>query len=200
MPSEMLWQRRNEVIISMKAILCGRHEPCPKSEGNMTYVVVIAAALLVSCHKGGPSETVAADQKTIENTINNLYASMKTAYSDGGVNTDSLLNAFYDPEAYYVTPWGTTETMDSTKNRLRAAIGHVSDYDFSIEDLSIKSYGSGASTFFVLRQDYKVDGKERSEYLPTTAILEKRGDGWKIVLSHRSADPETWRQWFGPAR
>jgi len=164
----------------------------------MKFLVVIAAALLISCQADRSADMIAADRTNIETTIQNLYVSIKQAYSRGGVDTDSLLDAYYDPDAYYVTPWGTTETLDSTKSRLRAAIGHVSDYEFSIESLSIKSYGQGASAFFILRQDYKVDGKERSEYLPTTAILEPRGDVWKIVLLHRSADPETWRQWLGP--
>lgn len=165
----------------------------------MKYFAIIAAAVLISCQADRSADMIAADRTNIETTIHNLYVSIKQAYSRGGVDTDSLLNAYYDPDAYYVTPWGTTETLDSTKSRLKAAIGHVSDYEFSIESLSIKSYGQGASAFFVLRQDYKVNGKERSEYLPTTAILERRGNAWKIVLLHRSADPETWRQWFGPS-
>lgn len=162
----------------------------------MKFPAVLGLMLLISCQTDRSPDMI-ADQKNIETTIHNLYVSMKKAYSQGSVDTDSLLDAYYDPGAFYVTPWGTTETMDSTKSRLKAAVGRVSKYDFTIESLSIKSYGSGASVFFVLRQEYEVDGKERSEYLPTTAVLEKRGENWKIVLSHRSADPETWRQWFG---
>ena len=142
----------------------------------MKYFAIIAAAVLISCQADRSADMIAADRTNIETTIHNLYVSIKQAYSRGGVDTDSLLNAYYDPDAYYVTPWGTTETLDSTKSRLKAAIGHVSDYEFSIESLSIKSYGQGASAFFVLRQDYKVNGKERSEYLPTTAILERRAE------------------------
>lgn len=161
----------------------------------MKFLVIIIAALLISCQADHSSDLV-TDQKNVETTIHNLYVSIKRAYSQGGVNTDSLLDAYYDKDAFYVTPWGTTETMDSTKSRLRAAIGRVSNFDFTIESLSIKSYGQAASAFYVLRQDYSVDGKERSEYLPTTVVLEKRGGFWKIVMSHRSTDSETWHQWF----
>jgi hypothetical protein len=63
--------------------------------------------------------------------------------------------------------------------------------------MQVKSYGDAATAFFVLRQDYKVDGIERNEYLPTTMVLERRGESWKIVHIHRSADRESWQQWFG---
>jgi len=160
---------------------------------------MILVFVLAACQSSDPSpEVLALDSKNIETTVQNLYVSLKKAYTHGGMDTDSLLDAYYDPSSYYVTPWATAEVIDSTKSRLRSALSHVTEYDFSIESFSAKPYGKGATAFFVLRQDYKVDGLERSEYLPTTLVLEKRNDMWKIVHSHRSADPETWAQWFSP--
>lgn len=160
----------------------------------MILVVVLAA-----CQSNDPSpEALALDSKNIETTVRNLYESLEKAYTYGGLDTDSLLDAYYDPSSYYVTPWATAEVIDSTKSRLKSVLSHVTEFYFSIESFSAKSYGKGATAFFVLRQDYKVDGLERSEYLPTTLVLEKRNDTWKIVHSHRSADPETWVQWFPP--
>ncbi|HLA68072.1 MAG TPA: nuclear transport factor 2 family protein [Bacteroidota bacterium] len=152
---------------------------------------------LFGCQSSDPSpETLALDQQNIETTIRNLYVSIKKAYTYGGMNTDSLLDVYYDPSSYYVTPWATSEIIDSTKSRFRSAHSHITEFDYSIESFSAKSYGNGGIAFFILRQDYKVDGQERSEYLPTTFVLEKHGETWKIVHAHRSADPETWAQWF----
>lgn len=163
----------------------------------MKYAAVIFAVLFVACESQDPSpEDLAIDQRNIEMTVRNLYTSMKKAYAYGEMNTDSLLDVYYDSTSYYVTPWATTEIMDSTKSRFRSASGHITEFDFSIESFTAKSYGRGATAFFVLRQDYMVDGQERSEYLPTTLVLERRGDAWKIVHAHRSADQETWSQWF----
>ncbi len=163
----------------------------------MKYVAFLLMVALLSCESNNPPpENAALDAQNIETTVRNLHVSLKRAYTHGGINTDSLLDAYYDPSSYYVTPWATTEIMDSTKSRLRAALGRIGEFDYSIESFSATSYGTGASAFFVLRQDYRVDGMERSEYLPTTLLLEKRGDRWKIVHAHRSADPETWSQWF----
>ncbi len=163
----------------------------------MKYLAVVFAVILAACQSNEPSsEELALDTRNIETTIQNLYVSIKHAYTFGGIDTDSLFDAYYDRSSYYVTPWATTEVIDSTKSRLKAALGRVAEFDFSIESFSARSYGTGAMAFFVLRQDYKVDGLERSEYLPTTLVLEKRNGLWKIVHSHRSADPESWAQWF----
>lgn len=162
----------------------------------MKYFVLALACVMVACQ----TEDRSLDEQNIETTVRNLQISLKNAYTLGTLDTDSLLSMYYDPNSYYVTPWATSELMDSTKSRLRAALPLVSDYDFSIESLTARSYGTGGYAFFILRQDYKVNGVERSEYLPTTLVLEKRGEVWKIIHAHRSADPETWNQWFGPQR
>jgi ketosteroid isomerase-like protein len=158
----------------------------------MKHALILAALLLVSCE-----EDRSLDERNVETVIRNLHISLKQAYASGSADTDRFIDEYYDSSAYYVTPWGTSEILDSTKSRLRAALPRVKDYDFSIESMQVKSYGDAATAFFVLRQDYKVDGIERNEYLPTTMVLERRGESWKIVHIHRSADRESWQQWFG---
>jgi ketosteroid isomerase-like protein len=86
--------------------------------------------------------------------------------------------------------------LDSTKSRLKASIPRIGQYDNSIENLSVKVYGNGAYAFFVLRQEYTVDGFQLDEYLPTTAILEKLNGQWKIVHLQRSTDPQTMQQYL----
>ena len=163
----------------------------------MKYAPLLALITLIACQPNEPTkESLTLDERNIEATVHNLYVSMKKAYNFGEVDTDSLLDFYYDSSSYYVTPWATTEIIDSTKNRFRSAHGHITDFDFSIESFTARSYGKSGTAFFVLRQDYMGDGQERSEYLPTTLVLEKHGDAWKIVHAHRSADPETWAQWF----
>lgn len=156
-------------------------------------LVLLAMTLVSACQEQDPS----VDKQNVENTIRNLQFSLKAAYTTRDVDTDRLIDEYYDSTAYYVTPWGTSEILDSTKSRLRAALPRVTGYEYSIESMDVKLYGDAAVAFYILRQEYKVDGQERSEYLPTTMILERRGEGWKIVHVHRSADQESWRGWFG---
>lgn len=156
-------------------------------------LVLLAMVFVSACQEADSS----IDRQNVENTIRNLQFSLKAAYTTGDVDTDRLIDEYYDSAAYYVTPWGTSEVLDSTKSRLKMTLPRITDYEYSMESMDVKVYGNGAFAFYVLRQDYKVDGRERSEYLPTTMVLERRGEGWKIVHVHRSADPESWQQWFG---
>ena len=81
----------------------------------MKYSALLFTLALIACQSSDPSpETLMVDQQNIETTVRNLYVSMKKAYTYGGMNTDSLLDVYYDPSSYYVTPWATTEIIDST--------------------------------------------------------------------------------------
>ena len=155
--------------------------------------------LLASCTGGDtkrPLHSAAQDEAVIRNLITSLNATLAKAYNGGGINTDSLMDAYYDKDIYYVTPWGSSEPLDSTKARLRNAIPHIRDFDNRIENLEVKVYGDGAYAGFILRQTYTVDGHLLEEYLPTTLVLERRGEIWKIVRAHRSTDYETFQQYI----
>lgn len=164
----------------------------------MKFGILICALLLVSCGKHETPEQKPAtvnDGAQIEEMVSRLYAGMERAYNDGSANSDSLINANYDKDVLYITPWGWTEPLDSTKARLRNACGHVRDYSHRIESLQVKVFGDAAYAFFILRQQYTVDGGQLDEYLPTTFVLERRGAGWKIIHAHRSTDYETIQQY-----
>jgi hypothetical protein len=161
--------------------------------------VMLGLFLFASCTGGDtkqPLHTAAQDESVIRNMIVSLNATLARAYNDGGINTDSLMDAYYDKDIYYVTPWGSSEPLDSTKARMRYAMPHIKDFSNRIENLEVKVYGDGAYAGFILRESYTVDGQLLDEYLPTTLVLERRGEGWKIVRAHRSTDYETFQQYI----
>jgi hypothetical protein len=160
--------------------------------------LLLLVFILVGCGGGKKNENIydtsIQDAKNIEKEIADFHYALKKAYNHTGMNTDSLVDAYFDKDIYYVTYWGTSEPIDTTKKRLRNAMPRVSDYDNQLENLHAKAYGDGAYAFFILRQDYKVDGKLLEEYLPTTYVLERRGDRWMIVHAQRTSDYQTMQQ------
>jgi hypothetical protein len=165
----------------------------------MKLTFVLCLLVLVSCSGRDtkePIRSVAQDESTISGIVTSLNAKLAKACNGAAVNTDSLMDAYYEPNIYYITPWGWSEPLDSTKARLRRAIPRIKDFENRIENLEIKVYGDGAYASFILRQSYTVDGTLLEEYLPTTLILERRGRAWKIVKAHRSTDYETFQQYI----
>ncbi len=159
--------------------------------------ILILLLLLAGCgqnKKESTFDTSKQDAQLIEKEIADFHSALKKAYSHEGINTDSLISAYFDAGTYYVTYWGTSEPIDTTKKRLRDALPRVSDYDNQFESLRVKVYGDGAYAFFILRQNYKVDGKPLDEYLPTTFVFERRGDRWLVVHAQRTSDYETMQQ------
>ena len=165
----------------------------------MKFPLLLCAFLLISCGKNEMDDQARASAQSeaqIQEMISSLYAGFAHVYNGGGINSDSLIDAYYDKGIHYVTSWGWTEPIDSTKARLRNAAAHVKEYSAHIEGLQVKTYGDGAYAFFILRQNTKVDGAPLEEYLPTTFVLERRETGWKIVHAHRSTDYETFEQYI----
>jgi ketosteroid isomerase-like protein len=132
--------------------------------------------------------------------VDKVHKDFAGAYNGAHINTDSLVDEYYDPNANYVTPWGWTEPVDSMKVRIRLAATRMRDYNYRVENLHARSYGEGAYVFFIFRQNYLVGGKQLEEYLPTVWVLEKRDGQWKIVHAHRSTDFETMRQYVSMQR
>ena len=110
------------------------------------------------------------------------------------------MDNFFGMDAYYVTYWGMTEPIDSTKLRLRHALPGIKDYDNRVESMKVKVYGDGAYAFFILRQTYVLHGVLMDEYLPTTFIFERRENRWMVVHSQRSADFQTIQQLMNVAQ
>jgi hypothetical protein len=164
----------------------------------MKFCLLLCSLVLISCstkEKREPAPLPAQDVARIEECVSSLYAGLSKAYNSGSLNTDSLFDAYFERDVRYVTPWGSTEPLDSTKARLRRAIHHIKDFTYRIESMQVKPYSEAAYASFVLRQNYKVDGNLLEEYLPTTLVLERRGQDWKIVHVHRSTDYETIQQY-----
>jgi ketosteroid isomerase-like protein len=164
----------------------------------MKLILLLCSLLVISCNKNEPKEQTrpaAKDEARIEEMIGSLYSGLSGAYNGTGVNTDSLIDAYYENDVRYVTPWGSTEPLDTTKARLRNAKNHIKDFDHRVEIMQVKSYGDVAYAYFILRQNYQVDGNRLEEYLPTTLVFERRGSGWKIVHAHRSTDYQTIQQY-----
>jgi biopolymer transport protein ExbD len=145
-------------------------------------------------------DTSKQDAQLIEKEIADFYSGLRKAYNHQNVNTDSLIDAHFDADVYYVTYWGNTEPIDTTKKRLKAALSHVTEYENHYEGLRVKVYGDGAYSFVILRQDYKVDGRPLEEYLPTTYVFERRGDRWIIVHAQRTSDYQTMQELMDMAR
>jgi hypothetical protein len=153
--------------------------------------------LIVSCdsEKGEDfSKSKAQDEALIKREIADYHRALKKAYNGTPMNTDSVIDHYFDRDVYYVTYWGTSEPIDSTKKRLRAALPRIKNYDNQYENLTVKVYGDGAYAFFILRQDYTIDGHLLEEYLPTTFVMERRGERWVVVHAQRSADLQSIQQ------
>jgi ketosteroid isomerase-like protein len=140
------------------------------------------------------------DVAVIEREIADFHDAIKRAYNGASINTDSLMDNFFGKDVYYVTYWGTTEPIDSTKLRLHLVLPGIKDYDNRIESMSVKVYGEGAYAFFILRQTYTLNGVLMDEYLPTTFIFERRENHWVVVHSQRSADFQTIQQLMNVAQ
>ncbi len=163
----------------------------------MKHVLMLSLLILAACTQNKRQDafdTSKQDIQEIEKEVADFHLALKKAYNHEGINTDSLIDVYFDPQAYYVTYWGTSEPVDTMKLRIRTALPHVSEYDNQYESLQVKSYGDGAYAFFILRQNYKVDGRPLEEYLPTTFVFERRGARWVVVHAQRTSDYETFQQ------
>ena len=163
----------------------------------MKTLILVVAIVMLGC-ESKPQTDVAQDEDFIKNQIIEFHRVLKKAYSGANIDTDSLYNAYFEKDSYYVAPWGTSEPIDSTKRRLKSAVARVKNYDNRVEVMSTKVFGDGGFIFFVLRQEYLIDGQPREEYLPTTFVMERKEGNWLVAHAQRSTDAETMMQWFPP--
>ena len=168
----------------------------------MKIIPLLLLFLLASCisDKKRNTNSLSEDEAVIEREIADFHQALKRAYNGVSMSTDSLMDNIFEKDVYYVTYWGMTEPIDSTKTRLRHARSGIKDYDNRIESLKIKVYGDGAYAFFILRQTYSLNGNQMDEYLPTTFIFERHENRWKVVHSQRSADFPTIQQLMNVAQ
>ena len=171
-------------------------------ETMKTYFGVAMLFLLFGCSSDSNDAFEAAknDKAVIEERIANYHDGLRRAFRGEEVSTDKLLDEFFVRDVYYVTYWGSTEPLDSTKARMKRLVGKVSNFESSFENLTVKVYGAGAYAFFIQRQTYTVNGQTLDEYLPTTYVLERRSGRWRVVHAQRSADFQTIQQQLDLAR
>ena len=162
----------------------------------MKFIPLFLLFTMISCvsDKKTPAFSPSEDAAVIDHEIADFHLALKHVYNGASMNTDSLMDKFFEKDVYYVTYWGMTEPIDSTKSRLRHALPVIRDYDSRIESMKVKVYGDGAYAFFILRQTYTLNGTLMDEYLPTTFIFERHENRWVVVHSHRSADFQTIQQ------
>jgi hypothetical protein len=169
----------------------------------MKTILCSLLVLLAACDSRNDSDSAEQtrhDRQAIESLVHSYCGGLRRAYQGVTVNTDSLVDAFFDPNVHYVTYWGTTEPLDTTKSRLKSARPLISAYENRVEIIDVRVYAEAAVAFFILRQSYTLGGNEMDEYLPTTFVFERREDGWKIVHVHRSADLGTTGRFFAIAK
>ena len=171
-------------------------------ESILKILLLLLLLIFVSCvpDKKTTPASVSEDAIKIEREISDFHLALKRAYNGAVMNTDSLMDNFFGKDVYYVTYWGTSEPIDSTKVRLRLALPGMKEYDNRIESMNVKVYGDGAYAFFVLRQTYTLKGIPMDEYLPTTFVFERVENRWVVVHSQRSADFQTIQQLMSVAQ
>ena len=169
----------------------------------MRIFLIVCTLVLMSCGRNQQMDDRANsrhDAQDIEKEIVDFHVALKQLYNGASLNVDSLYQYYFDSRGLYVTYWGTTEPIDSTKSRIKRALPFMKDYTNRLESISIRTFGTGASVFFVLRQSYELNGHILDEYLPTTFVMQKTEDHWQVIQSHRSADFQTIQQLMELAR
>lgn len=161
----------------------------------MKKILLPLAVLWLGCESKEPAD-FAQDEDLIKNEILEFHRILKKACNGVPIDTDSLYDAYFAAGSYYVAPWGSSEPIDSTKSRMKRAVPRIKGYDSRVEVLKTRVFGDAGYIFFVLRQEYTIDGLRRDEYLPTTFVMERRDDGWVVTHAQRSTDVETMKQWF----
>lgn len=134
------------------------------------------------------------DQAAVEKVVTHFHRALEAAYAGKNVDLAAEIDRAFDPNARYVTYWGQEEPVDTTRARMLAGVGRVSDYTNAVENIESRVYGDGAVVSCIVRQDYEMNGHRIDEFLPTTYVLERRDGAWKIVFAHRSADFQTIQQ------
>ncbi len=151
---------------------------------------IVLLVLLIACTNDDELSRRKIDEQEIRHQIEAYHQGLTRAFRGEAVDTDQIMDALFDESVYYVTYWGVSEPLDSTKTRLERAIPLISDYASRLEIVSVEVSGDFAYAFFIVRQSYRLGG-ERDEYLPTTFVFRRIDENWKVVHAHRSADRET---------
>jgi uncharacterized protein (TIGR02246 family) len=67
----------------------------------------------------------------------------------------------------------------------------VDDVESELRDVHEKVYGDVGLVTFWLEQDYTLEGERQHVSAPTTVVLRREGEAWKLALFHSIPVPET---------
>ncbi len=73
---------------------------------------------------------------------------------------------------------------------MRQLMGMVKDVRSSMRDVHEVAWGEVGVVTFWLEQDYTIEGKRQHISAPSSVVLRRVGDAWKIVLFHSIPLPE----------
>jgi uncharacterized protein (TIGR02246 family) len=66
----------------------------------------------------------------------------------------------------------------------------VDDVESKLQDVHEKVYGDVGLVTFWLEQDYTLEGARQHVSAPTTVVLRRMGESWKLALFHSIPVPE----------
>ncbi|HAV21945.1 MAG TPA: hypothetical protein DCX46_00285 [Bacteroidetes bacterium] len=158
---------------------------------TIMFVLLLAIAASSCSEQNAKS---GEDKAAVEKTITQFHRVLEAAYQGKNVDLSAAIEKTFDHEARYVTYWGVEEPIDTTRQRMLYGVGNVENYMNSVENIESRVYGAGAVVSCIVRQEYTLQGHQIDEFLPTTYVLEKKDDGWRVVFTHRSADFQTINQ------
>lgn len=69
-------------------------------------------------------------------------------------------------------------------------VGMVEDVESELRDVHETAYGDVGVVTFWLEQNYTLEGKREHVSAPTTVVLRREGDAWKLALFHSIPLPE----------
>jgi ketosteroid isomerase-like protein len=79
---------------------------------------------------------------------------------------------------------------DEMTRYLEGLLEMVDDVDSKLQDVHEKVYGDVGLVTFWLEQDYTLEGERQHVSAPTTVVLRRMRESWKLALFHSIPLPE----------
>jgi ketosteroid isomerase-like protein len=82
-------------------------------------------------------------------------------------------------------------SKEEITNYLKQLVGAIRDVRSELRDVREQAWGDAGLVTFWLEQDYTMGGARHHVSAPTTCVLRREGDDWKIALFHSVPLPES---------
>jgi uncharacterized protein (TIGR02246 family) len=79
---------------------------------------------------------------------------------------------------------------DEMDRHIAALLQSVDDVESALRDVHETVYGDVGIVTFWLEQDYTLEDRRRHVSAPTTVVLRREGEAWKLALFHSIPVPE----------